>query len=246
MLGELALGMVIIDDEQRVTWVNELAARLLNTNAQELLGQPVHDLALPYQAPGEDDRAQLQVDGALIGITQRYRHMGGQGALLILFDRSHSLVQFLSAISSGVPGTVAASGVLERGAVMYRLETEVSRSRRYANPLSVITVTVQGADDSAMTEIARRLKGQMRWVDLIGQWHDDVLIIVLPETNAEATYTLAEKLWEVISGVPAANGLLMAVGWAAWQRGESASQMVSRSLAGSHIAAIEKSGVRRL
>ena len=46
----------------------------------------------------------------------------------------------LNALTTGVSATVTDSGVLSRGAIINRLEAEVSRSRRYANPLSCITV----------------------------------------------------------------------------------------------------------
>lgn len=110
-----------------------------------------------------DDEPQVQVDGAMIGITQRYDHAAGDGSILIILDRRHALVWFLNALTTGVSGTVTDFGVLSRGAIINRLEAEVSRSRRYANPLSCITVQLaKEAEGTLAGEIARKVKGQLR------------------------------------------------------------------------------------
>ena len=41
--------------------------------------------------------------------------------------------------------------------------------------------------------VARLLKEQLRWVDLLGQWRDDTLLVVLPETGAEVLDEVAAR-----------------------------------------------------
>lgn len=231
VLSEIALGLVLIDRDERVSWVNDYAAGLLGVEPASLLGRPIGELPLPYAPPG--DGTQVQVDGAMIGISQCYDHPSGRGAILMTLDRGHALVWFLNALSSGVPATVAASGLLSHAAVSHRLEAEVSRSRRYSNPLSCIGVTAMGADAAAVAAIARSLKGQLRWVDQLGQWQDDVLLAVLPETDEQAARVLLQKLGDSLARVGAAAGVRLAVGSATWRRGESAEQFVARCLAAS-------------
>ncbi len=235
VLGEIALGLILIDGEERVTWINDHAAELLGAEAASLVGQPVEELHVPYAAPG--DGTQVQLDGAMIGISQRYDHPAGRGAILMILERGHALVWFLNALSSGVPATVAASGLLSRSAVTHRLEAEVSRSRRYANPLSCIGVTAADSGAAAVGAVARALKGQLRWVDQLGQWTDDVLLVVLPETDEAAVAVLVDKLRDSLAEVGAAEGARLAVGCATWRRGESAEQLVARALAASVSAA---------
>lgn len=243
LLGNLAIGLMMFDREQCVSWVNDYAADLLETDARALLGRHVRELAVPYSDLRADDNAQVRVDGTLVGITQPLRHPHGDGSILTMLDRGHALVWFLSALSSGVPDTVAASGILSRAATAQRLDAEVSRSRRYSNPLSCIAVTAQGASQAAVADIARTLKGQLRWVDQLGQWCDDMLLVVLPETNFDAAGNLAGKLTEALAVLPTSGSSELALGAAAWQRGDTGEHLVERALAAAETVS---QSVRRL
>ncbi|MEQ8230466.1 MAG: diguanylate cyclase [Gammaproteobacteria bacterium] len=234
VLDELALGLVLVDARGLVTWANAHALVLVDRTLDELVGRDVRALSLPYTAPDpRDGEPALAVHGPLIGLTQRAAATGG--AILTVCERSHPLVGFLGALVSGLPGRVAANGVLPRAAVKGRLEAEVSRSRRYTNPLSCITVAIRDADpDATGSALARVLKEQLRWVDVLGQWSDDVLLVVLPETTAEAATALRAKLVDafaqaVVEGAIARGSF--AIGCAAWQRGDSAERIVARALA---------------
>lgn len=232
ILAQLGVGVILVDRKEQVNWVNPYAANLLGVNPETLLGRSIDELALPYCELKPGDDLKVSADGALIGITQRYQQPLAEGALLMLFDRGHSLVWFLSALSSGLPGTIAASGIFTRATTVARLEAEVSRSRRYANPLSCITVSAPGANAPTVAEIARTLKGQLRWVDLLGQWSEDTLLVVLPETDEEATTGLAGKLEFAMKHDHAKRAPGLQVGQASWRRGDSAEQLVTRALGG--------------
>lgn len=234
VLDELALGLVLVDPSGRVTWANAHALRLLDRTLAEVIGREVLALSLPYAVPGlRDDEPALAVQGPLIGLTQRAPTAGG--TVLTVCERSHPLVGFLGALVSGLPGRVAANGMLPRAALKGRLEAEVSRSRRYANPLSCITVAIR-ANDLAATgnALARVLKEQLRWVDVLGQWSEDTLLVVLPETTAEAATALRAKLVDAFAQAVAAGAIApgaFAIGCAAWQRGDSAERIVTRARA---------------
>lgn len=231
VLGELAVGIVLLDRAERINWVNGYAADLLGAQPEALTGRAIDELDVPYTALRPGDDPQVRADGALIGITQGYRHSMSDGSLLMLFDRGHTLVWFLSALSSGLPATVATSGILTRQTITSRLEAEVSRSRRYSNPLSCITVAAEGASPLAVTDIARLLKGQLRWVDVLGQWSEDTLLVILPETDDEAVTGLAGKLTEAMANKQFHGMPTVAIGCAAWIRGDSAEQLVERAIA---------------
>ena len=74
------------------------------------------------------------------------------------------------------------------------------------------------------------LKEQLRWVDLLGMWNDNVLLIVLPETAADAAQTLAMKLMHALSGAERKDFEELKIGHASWRRGDSAERMVARAL----------------
>lgn len=136
VLEHLSVGVILIDRNECVSWANAYASTLLGAHDDGLLGQHVTALPLPYSpSQATDEEPQICVEGTLVGITRRYDPPSGQGSVLMLLDRGHALVWFLSALSSGVAGNVAGFGVLSRGAISNRLEAEVSRSRRYAHSL---------------------------------------------------------------------------------------------------------------
>ncbi|MCC6708314.1 MAG: PAS domain-containing protein [Gammaproteobacteria bacterium] len=227
VLESLAIGVVLIDKNQHVNWVNEYTSTLLKRPAEDLLGRAIADLDLPYAPPeASGEPMEVRIDGAMLGITQRYEHAGGAGAVLLLLDRGHALVWFLSTLAGGVPGAVASSGVLARAAIQHRLDSEISRSRRYQNELTCISVRCPGAEGA--TGVARLLKEQLRWVDLLGQWSDDTLLVVLPETALDAAEGLRDKLAALL----AAPGLgAIDCGVTAWLKGDNAERMVARAMA---------------
>jgi GGDEF domain-containing protein len=230
VLESLAIGVVLVDRNSQVNWVNDYTSTLLKRPAEELLGRSIAELDLPYAPPeAGSEPVEVRIDGAMLGITQRYEHPGGTGAVLLLLDRGHALVWFLSTLAGGVPGSVAASGVLARAAIQHRLDSEISRSRRYHNDLTCITVHCAGDDAAARAGgVARLLKEQLRWVDLLGQWAEDTLLVVLPETALEAAEVLCAKLAALLAAPD--NGAI-ACGVTAWQKGDNAERMVARALA---------------
>ncbi len=234
VLESLAIGVVLVDRNQQVNWVNDYTSTLLKRPAEQLLGRSIAELDLPYTPPeAGGETVEVRIDGAMLGITQRYDHSSGAGAVLLLLDRGHALVWFLSTLAGGVPGSVASTGVLARAAIQHRLDSEISRSRRYHNELTCISVHCAGADAAArMSGVARLLKEQLRWVDLLGQWTDDTLLVLLPETALAAAEGLRAKLAALLAA-PAVGAI--ACGVTAWQKGDNAERMVARALASSPL-----------
>lgn len=230
VLESLAIGVVLVDKHGHVNWVNAYTSTLLKKPAAELLGRAIAELDLPYAPPeASSEPMEVRIDGAMLGITQRYEHAGGAGNVLLLLDRGHALVWFLSTLAGGVPGAVAASGVLARAAIQHRLDSEISRSRRYHNELTCIAVHCAGPDAEVRAAgVARLLKEQLRWVDLLGQWSDDTLLVVLPETALDAAQGLRDKLAALLTA-PGSGAI--ACGVTAWHKGDNAERMVARAMA---------------
>jgi PAS domain-containing protein len=89
------------------------------------------------------------------------------------------------------------SSLLSRRGVLFSLAPLVARSRRYNNPLSIITLSVSsGATDrsSALADITALLRDQTRWADLVGLNDSEAFILVLQETTRDAALELVEKL----------------------------------------------------
>ena len=237
VLESLSVGVILIDRSECVSWLNDYAITTLKTVATAVLGRHISELPVPYTPlAGNGAELEARIEGSILGLTQRYTYAGGRGALLLLLDRDHVLWSAMHGIGAGSAPTSALGG-LPRAALVGRLQAEVSRSRRYENPLSCIAVKIAGGGTTMeLDDIARALKGQLRWVDLLGWWQPDVLLVILPETTAPAARGLRDKLAAVLAAVRIPGQFYCAV--AAWQRGDHAEQLVNRAL----VAALSATG----
>ena len=89
------------------------------------------------------------------------------------------------------------SSLLSRRGILVSLAPLVAQSRRYNNPLSIITLSVgtdSGDQHTALTEVTALLRDQTRWADLVGLNDSDAFILVLQETTLDAALQLVEKL----------------------------------------------------
>ena len=79
---------------------------------------------------------------------------------------------------------------------------------------------------AALIQTARFLKERLRWVDIIGHWEGNSILVVLPETNLESATQLAGKLRAEMDNFdllewardPAAEGLAINLGVTAWKK----------------------------
>ncbi len=101
--------------------------------------------------------------------------------------------------------TDALTGLPNRFAYEERLEQEYARWQRYHSPLSVMIVDVDHfkrindtyghqAGDKALRIIARELAMAIRKTDFIGRYGGEEIVILMPETPADAALIAADKL----------------------------------------------------
>ncbi len=125
--------------------------------------------------------------------------------------------------------TDAETGVLSHRALMLVLEPQVSRSRRYSNPLSVVVLELEGAGADALRRAARALKGHLRWADVVGRDEQGRFVLVLPETPAEAAEAIAAKIDHALAVDGAACHYRLGV--AQWRLGDDAADLLHRAAA---------------
>jgi diguanylate cyclase (GGDEF)-like protein len=103
------------------------------------------------------------------------------------------------------------TGIANRQAVLSRLDEELARATRYRRPLAIVMVDLDhfkrlndthghAAGDAVLRQVAQRLAEHVRSVDLIGRFGGEEFLAVLPETDADAAASLAEKLRRVVAG----------------------------------------------
>ncbi len=133
-----------------------------------------------------------------------------------------------------------------RRALLQSLEPQISRSRRYENPLAVIALKIanlaqlddihgDSSADRAMMTVSQFLKDQMRWVDMIGRMDADEFLLILPETAEAAAIEVANKLQLRLAEVKitGANGqhinLESRCGAAGWIKGDDTNKLLHRA-----------------
>src|SRR5262249_53410153 len=93
------------------------------------------------------------------------------------------------------------------------LDRELSRSGRYARPLSLVMLDVDRfrvvneelghlGGDFTLRELAARIKGNVRKEELFARYGGEEFAVVLPETTREGAVNLSERLRTVVASQP--------------------------------------------
>ena len=134
------------------------------------------------------------------------------------------------------PGT----GLRDCAGIIEMLRSEVSRSRRYGNPLSVIVLeicfhrefgTVINHPSRILMLVSRLLQESTRWADRLGRSDEREFLLVLPETDAEAAAKLVEKIEHRLreSGDDLPSSIDTHFGVAEWTRGDDPTTLLNRA-----------------
>lgn len=97
------------------------------------------------------------------------------------------------------------TGIFNRGYFDERFVTEMSRARRYNQPLAVAMIDVDhfkllndtyghAAGDAALQEIASVLRSSFRRSDLVARYGGEEFVIVMPETDLVSAFEKLEKI----------------------------------------------------
>jgi diguanylate cyclase (GGDEF)-like protein len=93
------------------------------------------------------------------------------------------------------------------------LDRELSRSGRYARPLSLVMFDIDRfravnedlghlGGDFTLRELAARIKGNVRKEELLARYGGEEFAVVLPETTREGAVNLSERLRTVVASQP--------------------------------------------
>jgi PleD family two-component response regulator len=92
-------------------------------------------------------------------------------------------------------GTDVLTGTYDRRGLLMRLEHEVSRSRRFSQPVSLAVLRPERMPSAdALRGIQEVMRRRLRTPDLIGHLGGGVLAVVLPECNIEAARNAINRM----------------------------------------------------
>lgn len=229
----LETGLGLFDQDGQLSWANPALASLLATSPADLAAAPELQkmLSSPQQTLLiERDEREIWLDCEARANTD--------GTLLVVRDVSEQqqLAQQNQQLTEQVAElklTDDLTGLPNRRAISQVLELQISRSRRYQNPLSLVMVKVSGENgpfgpdhaDTVMLGVAHYLRDRLRWVDQIGRWDDNTFVLVLPETEKGDAVALIDKLQNEQSCLRIAPPLShlnpeLAFGLAHWSKGD--------------------------
>ena len=141
------------------------------------------------------------------------------------------------------PRVDPSSGLLDRATIVRALETEVSRSRRYSNPLSIVVARLNpvqnesvpiaenpaGDESNALISMGQIIQEETRWADRIGRCDAGQLMLVLPETDARSAAVLVAKFKPRVEAALHRQGVHF--GHAEWRRGDDSTLLQRRAFA---------------
>ena len=105
------------------------------------------------------------------------------------------------------------TGAYNRQYFLKLAEVEQVRARRYGRPLSLMMLSIDyerpkrsrkshTTNARVMTEAARKCLENIRGIDLLGRYRANYLMILLPETDQEASKMVLQRIVQAITGSP--------------------------------------------
>ncbi|WP_192954792.1 GGDEF domain-containing protein [Gallaecimonas mangrovi] len=137
------------------------------------------------------------------------------------------------------------TGAYNRHALERRAEIELARSRRHGFPLSAVIIDADhfkrindtfghSVGDIVLQRLASLLSSNSRTQDLVARWGGEEFVLLLPDTNAENTLKVAEKMRDAVASTDFSDiaerlQVTISVGTAQLARNETMSELLRRA-----------------
>lgn len=260
ILSSAPMAMLITDDAGLVLWCNETLSHWIGSPANGCIGHTETEI-LNIDEPADAKIHILTNNGPFsLGKTASGNPRRVMRCALLPLDGQHSVIyidvseeEALRAERTQLAQQLEQhntvdniSGLLNEHAVNMGLEPLLSRSRRYQNPLSVVTMNVMNFEqingsagqvgvDKTIVAVSQLLRDQMRWADLVGRFDSGQFVFVLPETDKIAAIALANKISTQLKNLNISiDDQLTAhpqvcFGVTAWEKGDDIRLLLARS-----------------
>jgi len=243
MLENSPVGILLTDSQSSVAYMNLQLATWLRGTAHHFIGKQVTDLDEGIQQLLQSDQELGFIRDSNDNKLWLEKSIGScTGFSLTFFQDVTEKLQLENKITElsknlnnqSVKDNV--TGLMNQPLLMLALEPQVSRSRRYHSPISVMVMSLPVVDhggpltEAEQAHIAQFLKGQLRWADLIGRSEQGGFILVLPETKLDAAQQIAQKLTNLLpASLDSLANIAPLFGIAEWQKTDNATSLVERA-----------------
>lgn len=242
-LEHLPVGVILVTDG-RISWLNQKFQQTVGTHSKQLIGlqqDQVHktDLAALFD---ETDRLQIKDEQGNPHWFSRSSHqLEEASSTAFYFTEITSTVnqekqcETLKAQIRELETHDSSTGLLKEKGILHQLETQVSLSRRYSHPLSILRLTLYASEqfeglqvDELMKKLGLAIKGQMRWTDQIGFLNDNSFLIILPETRLTDAAQLIDKLLYDRASLSTSPDWSIRFDVASWRKGDDTQKLLER------------------
>ena len=138
---------------------------------------------------------------------------------------------------ANLAATSSVQGLINNDVMLQLLDGHISCSRRYLNPLSLLRIRYEFANDMdaalvahCIQRIAFFLKDQLRWADQIGMLDSQCFLVILPETDYPSAASLLKKFNDephlALFSSEEAKPWSFSIGLTEWRKGDVATKML--------------------
>ena len=248
--------VIAVDNQQTIQLANAAFSSLTGLADEQLAGASADASTLPaLQALlGDSDHIKYEVAGEGVIFLERVSRSttleNGQGMQVHYFQfiKSEDTLQqenlLLRQKVEKLTLTDELTGLANERALSQQLAIQVSRSRRYQNPLTLALLNMQILDESfphilddhydrLVVAFSHFLRDRLRWADFIARCSAGRFVIVLPETTEAEAIKLFENIASETASIelPEAekNSIRLQFGLAEWQKGNDPKLLVERA-----------------
>jgi len=104
----------------------------------------------------------------------------------------------------------ALTGIANRRRINGLLDTEFERAKRYQTPFSIILFDIDHfkkindtyghlVGDNTLKSLSKLVNETIRKTEVVGRWGGEEFILILPESNINTSFLIAEKIRKIIS-----------------------------------------------
>ena len=245
-------GMLIQDDSGVIKQLNPALEKMLGISASKLLGHTRENISPPICRNLLDGEGVIHLSGPGLSRESWLRCSnpvkGDNGGLVRFFEDVTETTQlrqeklYLSRQIEELTITDELTGLANQRALNQALGVQVTRSRRYQNPLSLAVIKIQDAadpdtefSDEIILATSQCLRDRLRWADLIARWDHGHFFIILPETKAQDGIEMLGNIQEwfsenLPSGASAGRQLTLRYGIAEWEKGNDPRALMERAV----------------